>query len=146
MILIMDVQGFEVENKKFILKEMASYNGKQICHYIFKSPFPHDMLSIDLKKRIQSDVDFHGVSWDIGFTPLHLFGKIMDNLSSSIESIYLSDRKKAMYIQQFTSKPVLEFGNVSLKKTTPSCLYHNEDDCVCALSNVYYLFEHYVMN
>lgn len=47
----MDIQGFKIENNKFIVKEFAAYDGVRISHYIFKPPFPLKMLSPDLYKQ-----------------------------------------------------------------------------------------------
>ena len=36
--MVIDIQGFKIENK-CIAKELTSYDGTIICHYIFRPPF-----------------------------------------------------------------------------------------------------------
>lgn len=147
MILVMDIQGFEVENRKYIVKEMAAYNGKQLCHYVFKPPFPYDMLSEELQKKVYSQtVNSHGIQWETGFTPLHLFGKILHNLCNVATYIHISGEEKANYLGQFTYKSVLNLEEAYLEKSTPTCLYHSNDYCICALSNVFKLYENCIMS
>lgn len=147
MLLILDVQGFKVEKNKFIVKEMAAYDGKKICHYIFKPPFPLKLLSPDLQKQANwLTKNYHGIHWNEGFTPLHHFKKIIQDLTDSVESIYVKGKEKADYIRQFIFKPIIEFDEQpSLVMSNPKCFYHLKPNCICAISNVYYLYETFIM-
>ena len=49
--LVVDVQGFKIENNKFISKELAAYDGRKICHYVFKPPFNLNQLPPNLTKE-----------------------------------------------------------------------------------------------
>ncbi|CAH2000674.1 unnamed protein product [Acanthoscelides obtectus] len=50
--LVTDVQGFKIEHNKYIVKELAGYDGQQICHYVFKPPFALDLLPPDLQEQV----------------------------------------------------------------------------------------------
>lgn len=148
MTLILDVQGFKIEKNKFIVKEFAAYDGVKICHYIFKPPFPFEMLSPDLQRQAHwLTKNYHCIKWSHGFTPLHLFSKIIQNLTLEVDCVYIKGKEKANYIRQYISKPVLEFADQpSLIMSTVKCFYHSNIKCMCALSNVFYLHENFVMS
>lgn len=143
MKFVVDVQGFKIENNKFIVKEFAAYDGVKICHYIFKPPYPFEMLSPDVQKQVRwLTRNYHCIKWTDGFTPLHLFGKIIQNLITDDDCVYVKGGEKANYIRQFISQPVLEFEEKPpLVKSSTKCFYHSNNNCMCALSNVYYLYE-----
>lgn len=143
--LIIDIQGFVIDKKKFIPKELAAYNGKEISHYIFKAPFSFDMLSPSLQKTaIWLMENHHCLNWKETGTPLHHFEKIIKNICDKADIIYVKGTEKAKYIRNFTNKPVIELNEQpALQKSKPKCLYHLSDLCMCALSNVYYLFDNF---
>lgn len=147
MNLVIDVQGFKIEKNKFIVKEFAAFDGEKICHYVFKPPFPYDMLPHDLKKQAHWLMKHHHcINWNDGFTPLHKFGNILAKLTQSVSNIYIKGAEKADYIRQFTSKPVYELEEwPALKISKVKCFYHFQSNCMCALSNVYYLYENFIM-
>ncbi|CAH1160039.1 unnamed protein product [Phaedon cochleariae] len=147
MTLVLDVQGFKLEKNKFIVKELAAFDGSKICHYIFKAPFPLDQLSPDLQRQAHwLTENHHCLPWDMGFTPLHLFGKIIMDLTNSSDIIYVKGFEKANYIRQFIKKLVVEFDEQpTLKMTHPKCFNHSKTQCICALSNVFYLYENFIM-
>lgn len=148
MNLVLDVQGFKRENNKFMAKELAAYDGERICHFVFKAPFPFDMLSLDLQKQARWLTDnHHGIQWNSGSIPFHLFNKIIEELSFPADRVYVKGREKATYLQQFISLPIIEFPEEpALKKSVPRCFYHSLNNCICALSNVFFLYENFVMD
>lgn len=148
MPLILDVQGFKVEKNKFIVKELAGFDGERICHYVFKPPFSFDMLPPELQREANwVTKNHHCIQWDIGFTPLHKFDSILEDLTSKAECIYVKGREKAEYVRRFSSKPIFEFEEQPrLEQSIPKCFYHSKSKCVCALSNVLYLHENFVMS
>lgn len=146
MMLVVDIQGFKIENNEFIVKELAAYDGVKMCHYIFKPPYPFELLSPDIEKQVTwLTRNHHCIKWDDGFTPLHTFVHIIQNLTSKADYVYVKGNEKANYIRHFISKPVLELGEQpTLKKSIPKCFYHSNKICMCALSNVYYLYENFI--
>lgn len=144
--IILDVQGFSIEDNKFLPKELATYNGDEVCHYIFKPPFPFDMLSPHLQRNaVYLTSNHHTLNWNAGFTPLHQFQKIMDDLSKKTDLIYVKGREKATYIQKFTTKKVIELDEQpKITKQKAKCIYHNDpNNCICALTNVFNLYEYF---
>ncbi|KAJ8915327.1 hypothetical protein NQ315_008211 [Exocentrus adspersus] len=137
MPLVLDVQGFKVEKNKFVAKELAAYDGERICHYIFKPPFPFDMLP----RQHQNEANWliknhHHINWNIGFTPLHTFNSIVEDLTKKVDTIYIKGKEKADYIRQFTSKPVFELEEQPrLQQCASKCFYHTQNVSMCALSN-----------
>lgn len=144
--LVVDIQGFKIENNEFIVKELAGYDGVKMCHYIFKPPYPLKLLSPDIEKQVTwLTRNHHCIKWNDGFTPLHMFGQIIQNLTSEADYVYIKGNEKANYIRHFISKPVLELAEQpTLKKSIPKCFYHSNKKCMCALTNVYYLYENFI--
>ncbi|CAH1968779.1 unnamed protein product [Acanthoscelides obtectus] len=65
MSVVLDVQGFKIENNKFLAKEFCAYDGVRLCHYIFKAPFPWDLLPPPLKIQAKWLTDnYHGYCWN----------------------------------------------------------------------------------
>lgn len=145
--LTLDVQGFMIENKKFIPKELAAYDGNQICHYIFKPPFDIKFLPSNLQKQAAWLIkNHHGILWKEGFTPVHKFTDIIKTLTEKVDQVYVKGKEKAEYIRNYSSKPVIELDEVPpLQKERPTCFYHSESICMCSLTNVYYLYNNCLM-
>ncbi|CAH1099637.1 unnamed protein product [Psylliodes chrysocephalus] len=147
MKLVVDVQGFKIENNKFIVKEFAAFNGSQVCHYVFKPPFPLRMLPSDLHKQATWLMNnHHAIDWNNGYTPLHHFGSIFQKLIKDIDCIYVKGMEKANYIKKFSTVPVYEIDEQpAFELGEPLCFYHKNNKCICALSNVYFLYNKYMM-
>lgn len=148
MNLVLDVQCFKSENNKFIVKELAAFDGERISHVVFKPPYPFDMLSADLKKQAQwLTNNYHCIEWWKGSTPGHYFSKIIADITSSAERIYVKGCEKVVYLQEYIATPIIQFDEKpTLLKSTPKCFYHSHDYCMCALSNVFYLYENFIMH
>ncbi|KAJ8980524.1 hypothetical protein NQ317_008321 [Molorchus minor] len=126
MPLILDVQGFKAEKNKFIVKELAAYNGHKTAHYIFKPPFSLKLLPPDLEKQVNwLTNNYHCIHWNEGNTPYYNVGKIIQNLIESDEKIYVKGKEKAEYIKEFSSKPIYELEeHPPLRFSEPQCFYH----------------------
>lgn len=148
MSVVFDVQGFKIENNKFIVKEFCAYDGVRICHYIFKAPFPWDLLPPPLQVQAKWLTDnYHAISWDSGFTPLHKFGSIIKDIADVADRIYVKGREKAVYLRNFTCKPIIELEEQPRLTPSPAtCFYHTKDICMCAMSNVFYLYDNFIMS
>lgn len=148
MSLILDIQGFNIEKNKFIVKELAGYDGEKVCHFIFRHPFPFEMLSQEDQKEVNWIMkNHHCVNWKKGFTPLHKFGQVVQDLTSKAERVYVKGREKAEYLRRFSAKTIFELPEQPrLDRGKPSCFYHNNEYCFCALSNVHFLYENFLMH
>lgn len=147
MSLVVDIQCFKIEKNKCIVKELAAFDGKRMYHYVFKKPFSFELLEPELQREAEWVMkNYHSIPWDSGFTPLHNFVSIMKDLSSKADRFYLKGREKAEYIGRYTSKPVVELEEQPrLQKSSVSCFAHNNNISMCALTNVYFLYQNFIM-
>lgn len=148
MPLVIDIQGFKVENNKFIVKELSAYNGYKISHYIFKPPFPKKHLPPKFEKQATwLTNNHHCIDWNEGYTPFHTFANIIRGLTAYEEVIYVKGEEKAAYIKEYSSNPVYELqDHPSLPFEEPRCFYHIKPKCICSLTNVYFLYENFIMS
>lgn len=146
--LVLDVQGFKIENNKFIPKELAAYDGTRISHYIFKQPFNLRFLSPDLyKQAVWLMKNHHCLPWNQGYTPVHKFADIVKNLTEKVDNVYVKGKEKCQYIRKYSLKPVIELDEEpALKPDDPKCFFHSKSPCICALTNVYYLYNYFLMS
>lgn len=144
--LVLDVQGYKISKNTFTPKELAFYDGIRFSHYIFKPPFPWQMLQPEFKKQaIWVMNNHHCIKWEEGFTPHYYFPQILQRICQKSDAIYVKGLEKAAFIRKFTSTPVHEFGEQpALVAREVSCYYHSNTICYCALTNVKYLFNNYV--
>lgn len=150
--MIVDIQGFKTTDKIFTPKELATYDGNIISHYIFRPPFPFAALPTHLQKQATwLMTNHHCIDWTEGFTPAYefprIFRRILQGASGSpVREIYVKGCEKAAFLRRFTDKPIIEIEDQpALSPTQPSCMYHLQPVCYCALSNVYHLYNHYIM-
>lgn len=143
----MDIQGFKTSDKIFTPKELAAYNGDCISHYLFKSPFPFTSLPQHLQKQATwLMTNHHCIDWDEGFTPAFQFPRILRRLLRDVDVVYVKGREKVTFLKRYTDKPIIEIEEQpALSPTHSSCMHHMKPVCYCALSNVYHLYNHYVM-
>lgn len=147
MHLIVDVQGFIIEKNKFICKELATFDGKKITHNFFKAPFRMRLLNEEFHRQaIWLMANHHGLNWNHGFTPLHEFHNIIQNVTKNAEAVYVKGREKAQYIRKYSLAPVFEMDeHPGLPKLPPKCPHHLSENSICSLSNVFYLYENFIM-
>lgn len=147
MKIILDVQGFNIENNKFIVKELAAFSGTKYCHYIFKSPFSLNNLPSKFhKEAIWLMYNHHCIDWNEGFTPYHKFADIIKNLTSKVKYVYVKGPEKAEFIRKYSLAEIIEIDQQPvLKPQDPCCFYHLRTPCFCALSNVFYLYNNIFM-
>lgn len=147
MFVIVDVQGFKISEKTFSPKELAAYDGHTISHYVFKSPFPFGTLPPHFQQQAKWLMNnHHCIDWDEGFTPGFLFPKILERLLRDADVVYVKGCEKATFLRNYTRKHIIEIEeHPALSASQPSCMHHMQTLCYCALSNVYHLYQHYVM-
>lgn len=148
MRLILDLQGFQDENNKFIPKELAAYDGKRISHYVFRRPFALSLLSPELHANaLWVMKNHHCIDWCSGYTPLHFFSSIVKDLTKNANYVFVKGSEKAAYIRKYCYNPIIELDEQpKLQLTEPKCFYHSKSPSMCALSNVFYLYEQFIMN
>lgn len=148
MSIVIDVQGFKVESNKFVVKEFAAYDGKKISHYVFKPPFRMDLLPPYLQQQAFWVTDnHHGLRWEDGFVPLHKFSEVIQQVTNAGDRVYVKGKEKADYIRKHVSNAIVtEFKEQpAMRQQEPKCFFHLKNPCACALSNVFYLHDNFLM-
>lgn len=145
-VIVIDIQGFKTSDKTFTVKEFAAYNGKQWMHYIFKQPFSYDLLPEHLKRQARYLMDHHHcIRWETGFTPAHTFKDIIVDITSHYDTIYVKGEEKRKFIADLVSRNVMELEEPKIILEEPICFNHSKTPCICALNNVFSLYETYIM-
>lgn len=147
MKMIIDVQFFKIGNNTYMPKELAAYNGSAVSHYVFRRPFQFCLLPEPLQKQATWLMNnHHCIDWDEGFTPTFQFRIIIERVLRDADEVYVKGSEKASFLRKYTDKPILEIEErPPLSPSQPACIYHSKSICYCALSNVYHLYNHYVM-
>lgn len=145
--LVLDVQCFKSGKNTFIAKELAAYDGQRIAHYVFKAPFPLDHLPLKQQKEAHWVVNHHHqIPWDSGYTPLHRFADIVAQVTCFEDMVYVKGMEKAEYLQKFTKTPIIQLADQpAITADKPTCFYHKSIPSVCALSNVFFLYDFFKM-
>lgn len=148
MNIVIDVQGFKIENNKFIAKELAAYDGCHITHYIFKQPFEMKLLPPDVQREVVWLMkNHHCIPWSEGFTPLYKFSNIIKSLTSKSGSVYVKGAEKANILRRYSYKPVIELDEQPpLQPDKAKCFFHKKENCFCALTNVFNLYNYFLMD
>lgn len=145
--IVMDIQGFKIGTNSFYPKEFAVYDGNAASHYIFRPPFPFKMLPEELQRQAKWLMhNHHCIDWEEGFTPAYLLPKIIQRLTRDVDIVYVKGKEKAAYLKKYTNKITELNEHPALRASTPSCLYHTDPLCICALSNVYNLYQEFIMH
>lgn len=137
--LYIDIQGYQLPNKEFLLKELATFDGTHLSHFIFKSPFPLQSLSKEFQKTTHWLIKHHhGIRWDVGFVYLHEVGDILRKICDKYTDIYVKGVEKKVFIEKYVDMvPVYELPlQPIIEKSTPMCSFHSHNYCICALTNV----------
>lgn len=147
MPLIIDIQCFKTEKNRFIVKEFAAYDGCKIAHYIFKPPYTFDCLPNEYQRQANwLMANHHCIKWESGFVPLHKFSAIISQLTESTQEVYVKGREKADYIRKYSRAPILELpDSPAIQPEGNSCLYHSKNPSICSLTNVYNLYNQFIM-
>jgi hypothetical protein len=76
--VVIDIQGFNITNKKFIPKELTIFKNNKMAHYVFAPPFPSTLLPDDVQYQIKwLSKNHHCIKWDTGFVPHWKFQQIL---------------------------------------------------------------------
>lgn len=144
---VVDVQFFRTGSKNVTPKELAVFDGTHVAHYVFKPPFAFSNLEAKLQTEASwVEANHHCILWTEGLVPVYLFKQLMNRAVQDVNILYVKGLEKAAFVRANTAKTVLELPeDIPLVRTEPSCFYHNRQLCYCALSNVYSLFNNYIM-
>lgn len=142
--IIIDVQGFKTSVTNFTPKELAAFDGTKYFHVIFEQPFPFECLSNHLKKSANWLIkNHHCINWNQGFTPLNCLQPILQQLTQNIDIVFVKGLEKSVFIRNLVQVPVIDLGNLTtpIQARKPLCYFHSTETCICALSNVFFLYQ-----
>lgn len=142
MILIVDVQGFNIP--EFVAKEIAvmSRNGKKLLHLIISPPVPYRKLSKNVKNQVQwLYQNYHGLKWNEGYISYVKMEDIIKNIFNNATTIFVKGDIKKIFIEKYFNGEVIDFMHLpSMKKCQlqKQCFAHKVP-FVCSLNNVHVL-------
>lgn len=142
--LAIDVQGYCIGNK-FIPKELATFDGEQLAHFVFKPPFHIDYLHVNERQQVRwLEKYYHGLKWEDGFTSLDELPKILEKIQQG-KDIYCKGILKYNMLKEYLPgiKVYPNDEEFSLRKFTikPKCSHHFLPVSRCALNNVKYIYK-----
>lgn len=145
MRVIVDVQGFKTDDNKFILKEIAISNKKQVQVFLIKPPFPFYDLTKTERRQVCWIERNRAVYWKEGFIPYKNHTDIIMQLLSN-KTIYTKGLEKMEWLKNISGNfDVINLEDnlcpnlISLydkykdSNDVLSCMYHTN---ICALKNV----------
>lgn len=141
--IILDIQGFMVNDGEFVPKELASYDSDdRISHHVFQPS--HSFSSLSSKYRNTANwlmLHHHCIEWNDGFVPLSQFDHIIRYLTRNVQKVYVKGSEKIKFLQNIVPIRIIEVDEHVRKfsKGTPMCTFHRGRVSMCALSNVHYL-------
>jgi len=160
---IIDLQGFRIDNNRFIMKEVAilTRDDTKLLHMLIQPPCSWNDVSFSHRKQIRwLERYYHGLSWDDGHIPYYTAPNIIKNILSCECIIYLkgSEKRKLMEkllkdnkmctivdlsenIDDFEEKPP-SLRTRNEYTSNYSCFHHKKisrrrDFAACALNNVF---------
>lgn len=143
--IIVDIQGFYGHDGQFLPKELAICdNERRVSHFIFEPP--HHISSLPAKQRRTVNwltKNHHCLEWDSGYVPIHRIEYILRIFGRHASTIYVRGEQKAEYLSKLLDRPIQDINkdDVKLSKSVPTCSFHKNNVCMCALSNVYDLYD-----
>lgn len=142
-IVIVDVQGYG----DFIPKELAileigvTDEREKIAHFIFKPPTPLNTMSRDMKKQIYwLEKNHHALKWSVGFTCLSELPHILKYFTNHADKIIVKGNQKKKLLESYVDVPIVSLDYCpKLQAQFPTCSFHSNENCFCALTNVHQL-------
>ena len=125
MISTVDVQGFKIYDNRFIIKEIAVVLNEEEFHcFHIKAPFEYkDLSERDKRQSKWLALHHHNLSWDHGSDSFMTVKKYLSELLKN-RKVYVKGEEKAMWIQEFLDKPILNVETISSYDVNISRLYN----------------------
>lgn len=157
--LIVDLQGFKVNQNKFILKEICIWKRDRIHHFIIKPPFDWKYLSKRSKQQaVWLKKNYHGLDWTDGITT---FSELIEQIKPLFEKrnliVFVKGEEKIEWLKKlfqcFKLNSIINLEHVDCEINLHDfeiknvifdhCNYHK---LRCALQNVKMLSAWFKMN
>lgn len=147
---ILDFQGFKDENNKFILKEVAVMDIKnlKLLHWFVRQPYPLSKLSPAAQRQARFNSRFyHGIPFNYGNAPFYYIKKKLIKVLSH-NTVYVKGSEKKDFLQEMFKEAKFEdltnFPSLKLLRSrfnNYNCSFHSSNQMCpffsCALNNVY---------
>lgn len=157
--LVIDFQG--INTPAFSVKELAVFDGNQLCHYVFKPPKP---LSSIMDSSLLSQIKYlrrnhHCLDYNDGDISYSKLETILDHHIQGVDRVYVKGAVKMQFLKEALDT-LPEVINVEymeecpkLTKEIPACSYHDVNvhnpKCICAINNckkLYYWITNFLPN
>lgn len=153
--VIIDIQGFQDNNKKFILKEIGLLNSNnELQHFIIKSPYSYHILDTQTKYTNEwLRKNHHGFRWSDGKTDFCTVINFLKMFLSSTSKIFVKGYEKKVWLYKILNKHPDTIIDLNERNSTSLKILRNQHDqnyifkhkCLfnhngfCSLENVYLL-------
>jgi hypothetical protein len=143
---VVDIQGFYIQSK-FYPKEMSIQISKKSNHYIFKEPYPFEMLDGNDKKTICYTEKIHGIKYVSGYIASDEINNILIEHLSDVDTVYTRGINKKKILIDKTREldlfvnivDICKFDNSTTVRQpskieptrTPMCLNHDHLPARC---------------
>lgn len=141
---LLDIQGFQLDNNEFIVKELAIRIGQQLNHYLFKPPIPFNKLT-DRERRTVSYVErkIHGLRYSSGYMEYTELRKILHAIN--VDTIYVKGHQKYRFLRQCRLRPEVvnletDMPQPKMDIGIPACLNHRHGYFRCSINSVNILY------
>lgn len=140
MNIIIDLQGFKLDDNTFIVKEIAIFKNNAVQVFIFKPPYHWRYLSQESKRRVRWIEKNRGYLWKEGYIPYHLINQHTQPFIAGCK-VYVKGVEKIKWLKEichYDSTNLEEQGCSKLSDLSSaddifSCILHKK---FCALRNV----------
>ena len=152
MYYIVDLQGFQQPQNKFVLKELAVLSLYD-SHYViqlFEPPYEWTQLSAKYKScNAWLTRNFHGLNWQDGHIPYNMRKSVIKSTLHDARIVYVKGKEKKDYLSKYLNNSILiidlnDIDCPSLRTmykdnyNNITCPHHTQldDKISCALKNV----------
>lgn len=149
---IVDVQGYRLCNKTFIIKEICILCFGHISHFIFLPPFDYKFLNDSDKYQIKWLTNkYHGLEWSSGSIDYKEKDDLIKKSLQFATCIYVKGEEKTKWLKEIVQN--IEIVNIEkiidhnfrLKDENVAfvfkCFHHDKNRGICSCNNVFKIFQ-----
>ena len=105
--VIIDMQGFALQNSSFILKEICILTNNGLNHWIFQPPTSINELTAADRCSINWNTKYyHKIPWDFGFEKYEVAEQLISLYLNNVDKIYVKGLQKCDWIRNFLIKNI----------------------------------------
>lgn len=143
-VAVVDLQGFQLDNGDFIVKELAIRIDQQLNHYLFKPPMPFHKLSANERRTARyAERKIHGLRYSRGYVEYTELLNILHDIN--VESIFVKGHQKHRFLLKCQLRPEIVNLESSMAQPKmdihiPACLNHSQGYFRCSINYVNILY------